>query len=214
MVYTGNGQVWCSFCSFSHGLPNFPQPPMPTSIPLEHSKEQVTSVSFPTAAIAQAESLNAYWTKLMTPSKLSLTLNPFKSIWQPGPKHIYCGNLLRLMRQLIVRISKLHREPSQPLWKWSPGPLLKSPVKKAAPGSSEGPVWLTARLIDFGFENNSQGAGVWVRGRIWWGRWDPEGDAQKAESSEVPLPWPSRHEEPWSGSHCTGLRSPRPSLHL
>lgn len=91
------------------------------------------------------------------------------------------------MRQLIVRITKLHWEPSRLLWKWSSGLLQKSSVKKGSSRSWEVLVWLTAVFIDFGFWEQLPGG--WyqrVRGRIWWGRWDPEGKAHKAEWWSAP----------------------------
>lgn len=86
------------------------------------------------------------------------------------------------MRQLIVRISKLHWELSLLMWKHSSRPLTKSLVKKAAPQSRGSLEWLTALVIDFGFWEQLPGG--WYqqgRGRIWWGRWDPEGKPHKAE---------------------------------
>lgn len=90
------------------------------------------------------------------------------------------------MRQLIVRISKLHWELSLLLWKHSSGPLTKSLVKKAAPQNRGSRKWLTALVIDFGFWEQLPGG--WYqrgRGRIWWGRWDPEGKPRKAESGSA-----------------------------
>lgn len=78
------------------------------------------------------------------------------------------------------------------------GPLLKSLVSKAGPCGWGGLVWLTALFIDFGFWEQLPGGWYqWERGRIWWGRWDPEGK----QSSEVPLPDPLTLDKRWSGSH-------------
>lgn len=91
------------------------------------------------------------------------------------------------MRQLIVRISEPHWEPSLLLWKHSSRPLPKSPVKKATPQSGGSLEWLTALVIDFGFWEQLPGGWYqWGRGRIWWGRWDPEGKPHKAECASAP----------------------------
>lgn len=158
-------------------------------------------MSFPRAAIAQVELLNAYLTELMGTVETFIDIKPFQKYLTTWPKAYILWESPSLMRQLIVRISKLHCEPSELLWKWSPGPLPKSPLRKGSPWQLRGLGWLTALLIDFGFENNSRGAGVW----------ESEAEFDEADGTlreqlmrwavKCPFPDPLGHDERWSGSH-------------
>lgn len=164
-----------------------PQPHIPISYPCGELKWADDLSVSSQSSTAQVELLNAHLTELMTPWKLLLTLNPFKKYLTTWPKAYILWESPSLMRQLIARISKLHGEPSELPWKGSPGPLPKSPVKEGSPrqlrrpgviGSSAYWFWIWERL-----------PGGWClggRGRIWWGRRGPEGEAPETEPWGAP----------------------------
>lgn len=116
-----------------------------------------------------------------------IDIKPFQKYLTTWPKAYILWESPSLMRQLIARISKLHGEPSELPWKGSPGPLPKSPVKEGSPrqlrrpgviGSSAYWFWIWERL-----------PGGWClggRGRIWWGRRGPEGEAPETEPGGAP----------------------------
>lgn len=121
-----------------------------------------------------------------------IDIKPFQKYLTTWPKAYILWESPSLMRQLIVRISKLHWEPSELLWKGSPGPLPKSPVKKGSPWQLRGLCDWQLCLLILDLRTTSQGAGVW----------EAEAESDEADgalreklmrqSSEVPLPWPSQ----------------------
>lgn len=92
-----------------------------------------------------------------------IDIKPFQKHLTTWPKAYRLWESPSLMRQLIARISKLHWEPSELLWKGSPGPLPKSPVKRGSPGSSQlrRPGVIGSSAYWFWIWEQLPGAGVW-----------------------------------------------------